>query len=264
MVPGICTSRSRHRPERRDRAHQALGVGVVRVLHHVAHRADLDDAAGVHHGDAVGGLGDHAHVVGDQHDRGAPLPAEPLQERDDLRLDRHVERRGRLVRDQELGLRAQRQRQHHALAHAAGELVRVAVDARPRALDAGLLQQHDGALAGLRLRQARMRADRLDDLVADAVERVEAGQRVLEHHADARAAQLAHLLRRQIVDALPSRRTSPPMMRPGGSSRPMTAAPVSDLPAPDSPTTPSTSPGAMSKETRSTAVSVRRRVGKAT
>ena len=31
-------------------------------------------------------------------------------------------------------------------------------------------------------------------------------------------------------------------MRPGGSSRPMIAMPVSDLPAPDSPTTPSTSP----------------------
>ena len=33
------------------------------------------------------------------------------------------------------------------------------------------------------------------------------------------------------------------------------AAPVSDLPAPDSPTTPSTSPGAMAKEMPSSAVS---------
>src|SRR5664279_2447905 len=37
-------------------------------------------------------------------------------------------------------------------------------------------------------------------------------------------------------------------MRPGGSIRPMTARPVTDFPAPDSPTTPSTSPLAMSKE----------------
>src|SRR3954466_9109956 len=37
-------------------------------------------------------------------------------------------------------------------------------------------------------------------------------------------------------------------MRPGGSINPMTARPVTDLPAPDSPTTPSTSPLAMSKE----------------
>ena len=40
----------------------------------------------------------------------------------------------------------------------------------------------------------------------------------------------------------PASRISPPVMRPGGSSRPITAAPVSDLPAPDSPTTPRISP----------------------
>ena len=62
----------------------------------------------------------------------------------------------------------------------------------------------------------------------------------------------------------PLKRTSPARMRPGGSIRPMTAAPVSDLPAPDLPTTPSTSPAAMSNDTPSTAVSVPRRVGKPT
>ena len=88
-----------------------------------------------------------------------------------------------------------------------------------------------------------VRADRLDDLVADAVERVEAGERVLEHHADAPAADLAHLARRAGCRCAGRRGgPRPPAMRPGGSSRPMTAAPVSDLPAPDSPTTPSTSP----------------------
>ena len=59
---------------------------------------------------------------------------------------------------------------------------------------------------------------------------------------------------------LPSSSTSPPATRPGRSSSPMIAVPVIDLPAPDSPTTPSTSPGAMSKLTSSTATSVPRRV----
>ena len=44
----------------------------------------------------------------------------------------------------------------------------------------------------------------------------------------------------------------------------MIAAPVSDLPAPDSPTTPSTSPGAIVKLTSCTATSVPRRVGNST
>ena len=55
----------------------------------------------------------------------------------------------------------------------------------------------------------------------------------------------------------------PPVMRPGGSRRPMIAWPVRDLQAPDSPTTPNTSPAAMSKETPSTALRMPRRVSKA-
>src|SRR6202011_3036099 len=53
-------------------------------------------------------------------------------------------------------------------------------------------------------------------------------------------------------------------MRPGGSIRPITASPVTDFPAPDSPTTPSTSPLAMSKEIPSMARSVLWRVTNST
>ena len=60
----------------------------------------------------------------------------------------------------------------------------------------------------------------------------------------------------------PASRMAAAAMRPGGSISPMIAAPVSDLPAPDSPTTPRTSPGAIVNETSSTATSVPRRVGK--
>jgi hypothetical protein len=49
--------------------------------------------------------------------------------RPDLRLDRHVERGRRLVGDQQAGLAGQRHRDHHALAHAARELVRVVLQA---------------------------------------------------------------------------------------------------------------------------------------
>ena len=56
--------------------------------------------------------------------------------RQDLPLHHHVERGGRLVHDDDLRLECQRHPDHHALAHAAGELVRVGVqpvgrDARP-------------------------------------------------------------------------------------------------------------------------------------
>src|SRR4051812_43576326 len=53
-------------------------------------------------------------------------------------------------------------------------------------------------------------------------------------------------------------------MRPGRSISPMTASPVTDLPAPDSPTTPSTSPLAMSNEIPSMARRTLRRVANST
>src|SRR6185503_4467351 len=106
---------ARHRPldlrqalersaDRGDRAHEARRVGMLGIVDHFLHGPDLDDAAGIHDGDAIGGLRDHAHVVGDEHDRRAVVAAQALQQRDDLRLDRDVERRGGLVGDDELGV----------------------------------------------------------------------------------------------------------------------------------------------------------------
>ena len=67
--------------------------------------------------------------MGDEDERRAALGREPLEELEDLRLDRHVEGRRRLVGDQQLRLQRERHRDHHALAHAARELMRVGVDA---------------------------------------------------------------------------------------------------------------------------------------
>ena len=200
IEPGIWTSRAGVARQRRDRAHQALGVGMQRVLHDVLHRADLGDAAGIHHRDAVGGLRDHAHVVGHQHHGGAVIAPEPLDQRDDLRLHRDVERGGRLVGDDQFRLGADRKRNHDALAHAAGEFVRIGVDAFVGRGNADLGEQIDGALARGRLGETGVGADGLDQLVADPVQRIEAGERVLEDHADPLAPDPAHLFRRQIVD----------------------------------------------------------------
>ena len=49
-------------------------------------------------------------------------------------------------------------------------------------------------------RKIHVGADGLDDLVADPVQRIEAGQRILENHPDAFAANAADLFRRQMID----------------------------------------------------------------
>ena len=79
----------------------------------------LDDPAGVHHRHLVGHLGDHAEIVRDQDDRHAGLLLQVAQQVEDLRLHGDVERGGRLVGDQQVGLAGQRHGDHHALAHAA-------------------------------------------------------------------------------------------------------------------------------------------------
>ena len=89
----------------------------------------LDDAAVLHHDDPVGHVGDDAHVVGDQHDAGVDPLAQVAHQLEDLALHGDVERRGRLVGDEELGLAGQRLRDHRALALTAGELVREGVEA---------------------------------------------------------------------------------------------------------------------------------------
>ena len=52
---------------------------MARALEHLTDRTLLDDAAGVHHGNALGHLGDHAEIVRDEPERQAQLPAQARQ-----------------------------------------------------------------------------------------------------------------------------------------------------------------------------------------
>src|SRR3546814_14521280 len=76
--------------------------------------------------------------------------------------------RGRLVGDQQVRLAEQRHGNHHALAHTAGELVRVEVEALPGRGDADAVQQRDGALACRRLLEALVLDQHLGHLLGNA------------------------------------------------------------------------------------------------
>ena len=81
----------------------------------------------VHDGDAVGDLADHRQVVRDEDVRQVEVALQVAQEVEHLRLDRDVERRDRLVADDQLRRERERTRDADPLALAARELVRVAV-----------------------------------------------------------------------------------------------------------------------------------------
>ena len=201
------------RVQPRDRAQQAPRVGVLRAGEDRVRRRLLDDPAGVHDRDLVGHLGDDAEVVRDDHDGRAELALQALDQLEDLRLDGHVERGRRLVGDQQLRVVGQRHRDHRALAHAAGELVRVG---RRRACAApgsrpGRASRPRGRSA-CALETSRCARTASAICVADLVEGVQRGQRVLEDHRDVVAADLAQLVvGRARAGRWPSKRIAPEM-----------------------------------------------------
>ena len=129
----------------RQALHQPDRVGMARRGEDRVDVAELDDLPGVHDDHAVGHLGDQPEIVRDQDRRGVRLVLCRLQHLEDLRLDGHVERRRRLVGDQQRRLIGDRHRDHRALPHAAGELVRVLVVAALGLRDADGPQELDAA-----------------------------------------------------------------------------------------------------------------------
>ena len=81
----------------------------------------------------VADLRDDAEIVGDEQHRRAVRGLHVADQAQDLFLHRHVERRRRLVGDDELRLQREGGGDQHALPHAAGELVRESCAARARA-----------------------------------------------------------------------------------------------------------------------------------
>ena len=134
------------------------------------------------------------------------LAAQRVEQPQDARLHRDVERGRRLVGDQQLGPAGEGDGDRDALPHAARELVRERVE-RPRRIgDAHLLEQLERARIGRLAPEALVEAHVLGQLPADAQHRVQRRQGILEDHRDlaaAHAAQRAPAQRQKIAAAEP-------------------------------------------------------------
>ncbi len=173
----------------RHRREQCLGVGVGGVLVDLGVPSDLHDPAQVHDADPVGDVPDHGQVVGDEDVGEVELRLEAVQQVDHLGLHRDVQRGHRLVGDDHL--RAQRKPpcDADALALAAGELVRIAVDVLR--VEADHVQQLLDPAAAVALRcHFGVDVVRLPDDVPDRHTGVEGRVRVLEDHLDVAADRL--------------------------------------------------------------------------
>ncbi|MNI50796.1 hypothetical protein D3C73_1054850 [compost metagenome] len=78
-----------------------------------------------HHHRAVGDLGDDTHVVGNEKHGHAAIGLQFPNEVEDLRLDGDVERCRRFVSNEQFRAAGERHRDHNALPHTAGKVVRI-------------------------------------------------------------------------------------------------------------------------------------------
>ena len=148
---------------------------------YVGGRTLLDELAGIQDAHSVAHFRDDREVVADEQDRRSELGPESRHEVEDLCFDGGIERRRRLVEDEERGFGRERHGDDDALRHPAGQLVRVA--------------PHDaGRVGDLHPRQHRLRSlqcfgtpsagdfEDFGDLPAHADGWVQRPSRLLVHH----------------------------------------------------------------------------------
>src|SRR5690349_9292929 len=170
----------------RHRRQQGFGVGMLWRGVELARRRRLDDAAEIHHRNTAADVLDDRQVMGDKEKSETELLLQVLQQIDHLGLDRDVERRDRLVADDELRLHRERSRDADALTLPAGKFMRIA--AHVIGLQPDGLEQADDALLELALVLRQLMNDQgLADDGADAHARIERGVGILEDDLDVAA-----------------------------------------------------------------------------
>ena len=139
-----------------------------------------------------------------------------------LRLYRHVQRRRRLVRDEQPRLALDGDAADHALLHAAAHLVREVGEPPLRRRDAHHPQHLHRPLphrlppsarrscGGRNLAPAAIRRDRLRQLVADGEHRVQRRLRVLQDHRYLASPHLPHVRHPHPHDVVPVEQDAPP------------------------------------------------------
>jgi hypothetical protein len=125
-----------------------LRVGMQRLGKQAIGWRGLDDPADIHHSHAVADVADHAQVMRDEQIGEAERFLQVAEQVEDLRLNRHVERRHRLVADHEFRADRECAGNRDTLALAAGEFMRVTVDVLDAEADAMQQLEHLLALLG--------------------------------------------------------------------------------------------------------------------
>ena len=234
--PGLRRAARRRAVARRDgiAPSRPARVGMLRLGEERDRRGLHDLAAGIHHDDAVRDLGDDAEIMGDEDQR--PCGARAAARRSRSRICAWMVTSSAVVGSSAISsLRAagERHGDHHALAHAAGQLVRIVVDAALRRREcarAPAARSRARARPAARARLVRRSASTIcSPTVSTGLSEVIGSWKII---AISLAAHLAHPRSASAARSRPSKRTcaaDDPRRRPG--SRRMIASAVTRLAA---------------------------------
>jgi hypothetical protein len=176
------------------RPQQVAAVLAARVGEELSDGGLLDELPVAQHDDPVAVVGDLREVARGEDAGSARLADEGPEKIEDLDLDRHVQAGRRLVGHQQLGRIRQGERYHDALAHSAGELVRIRLEPLSCVRNADRSQELLGAAAAKRSLHAVVGVHHVDELVSDAPNGIKSGTRAGLDQRDRRAAAVAHRL----------------------------------------------------------------------
>ena len=168
----------------RHRGDQALRIGVVRRVEHGLRRPGLHHTAQVHHYHPVAQQPHHVQVVADEHISHAQRRPQLRQQLQHRHLNRHIQRRRRLVQDQQVRPWPDRPGDAHTRPLPARQLVREA--AQQRRFQPAQPRRLFHLLPQCRTAQPAQAAQRVGDSVGGGEARVDALPGILEHHLDAR------------------------------------------------------------------------------
>ena len=142
----------------------------------------------VHH------AGDHTKVMGDQQQCHSQFPTQAQQQPQNLRLHRHIQRRGRFIGNQQVRLARHGNGDQDTLSHAARKLMGIVIRATRCVTNADQVQQFNRPPSGLDGRCPGVPAHDVFNLRAYRQHRVQRRHGVLKHHGNASPADILHHL----------------------------------------------------------------------
>ena len=157
----------------------------------------LDQLAGIHDTDAMRHARHHAQIMRDQQHAHVAFSLQILQQIENLRLDRDIERGGRLISDQQGRVAGQGHGNHHPLFHTTGKLEGIFVEPAIGIGNANGRQQLAGTNTNNIGSEIATTRQHFANLATDRHDRVEAGRRLLKDHGHATAPNPAHVHFRQ-------------------------------------------------------------------